>query len=88
LTDVVFVTGEGVAEVEVLVANVELVPYWNPGTVDVVPTVRLPFIVAVVDVTWVAAIVVTVTAVFQVEMFAALNVPPSAASSAASSLAA
>jgi hypothetical protein len=72
----------------VLVASVGLVPYWKLGRVDVVPTVRLPFNVAEVDVASVAAFVVTVTAVFQLARLAIVKDPPNAARSATSSLAA
>ena len=87
MTVAVPVTGDGVAATVVLVASVGLVPYWKFGTVEVVPTVRLPFKVAEVDVTSVAAFVVTVTAVFQLARLAIENDPPSAASIAASSFA-
>ena len=82
------VIGDGVAATVVLVANVGLVPYRKLGTVDVVPTVRLPFRVAEVDVASVAAFVVTVTAVFQLARLAMVKDPPNAARSATSSLAA
>jgi hypothetical protein len=58
------------------------------GSVDVDPTVRVPFNVVDVEVVCVAAFVVTVTAVFQLAMFASVKAPPSAASRARSSFAA
>jgi hypothetical protein len=87
VTEAVLVTGEGVAAVVMLVARVGLVPCWKLGTVDVDPTVRVPFKVADVAVSCVAAFVVTLTAVFQLERFDAVKLPPSAASRATSSLA-
>ena len=62
------VTGDGVAAIVMLVTNVGLVPYRKLGTVDVVPTASVPFSVAEVEVGSVAAFVVTVTAVFQLEI--------------------
>jgi hypothetical protein len=87
VTVAVPVTGDGVAAMVVLVARVGLVPYSNLGNVEVVPTVRLPLKVAEVEVASVAAFVVTVTAVFQLERFAIVKDPPNAARSATSSFA-
>lgn len=87
VTAAVPVSGEGVAAIVVLVANVGLVPYWKLGNVDVDPTVRVPFNVADVDVVCVAAFVVTVTAVFQLARLASVKDPPRAASRARSSFA-
>ena len=86
VTEAVLITGDGVAAVVTLVVRVGLVPYWKPGTVDVDPTVGLPFSVADVAVS-VAAFVVTLTAVFQLERLSTVKLPPSAASRATSSLA-
>jgi len=64
------------------------VPYRKFGNVDVYPTLSAPFKVADVGVVCVAAFVVTLTAVFQVEILADVKLPPSAARRAASSFAA
>ena len=87
VTDAALVTADGVAAVVVLVARVGLVPYWKLAIVDVDPTVKLPFKVADVAVSCVAALVVTLTAVLQFDMFDAVKLPPRAASRAMSSLA-
>ena len=87
MTAAVFVTGDGVAAVVSLKARVGLVPYRKSGTVEVRPTVRLPFNLADVAVSSVTAFVVTVTAVFQLERLAAVKLPSIAASKAISSLA-
>ena len=87
VTEVVFVTGFGEAVTEVPTEQSLVVPQKNEGTVEVEPTVNVPFIVAVVEVTALAGSVVTPIAENCVRVDPT-NVPPRAFFKAASSFAA
>ena len=87
VTDVVLVTGFGDAVTVVPTEQSLVVPQKNDGSVEVEPTVKVPFIVAVVEVTALAGFVVIEIAENCVRVFPA-NVPPRAFLNAASSFAA